>query len=155
MYKLFQVHLINNLMTIYSYIRIIKYNIKSLKIQATTLLVYLTVWLNTFQHKIVQDLALLFGDIVMRKMINDRGAYILMLLDIHFTFVSHKSITFVAVNSAKKYIAITVIAKCSINACPMYTRRIGTVNNICHKFKKKFCLVKNGICYEYKKYFSW
>lgn len=78
-----------------------------------------------------------------------------MLLNIHFTFVSHKSITFVAVNSAKKYIAITVIAKCSINACPMYTRRIGTVKGICHKFKKKFCLVKNGICYEYKKYFSW
>lgn len=74
MYKLFQVNLINNLMTIYSYIRIIKYNIKSLKIQATTLLVYLTVWLNTFQHKNVQDLALLFWDIVMRKMINDRGA---------------------------------------------------------------------------------
>lgn len=74
MYKLFQVNLINNLMTIYSYIGIIKYNIKSLKIQATTLLVYLTVWLNTFQHKNVQDLALLFGDIVMRKMINDRGA---------------------------------------------------------------------------------
>lgn len=74
MYKLFQVNLINNLMTIYSYIRIIKYNIKSLKIQATTLLVYLTVWLNTFQQKNVQYLALLFGDIVMRKMINDRGA---------------------------------------------------------------------------------
>lgn len=86
MYKLFQVNLINNLMTIYSYIRIIKYNIKSLKIQATTLLVYLTVWLNTFQHKNVQDLALLFEDIVIRKMINDRGAYILMLLNIHFTF---------------------------------------------------------------------
>lgn len=61
-----------------------------------------------------------------------------MLLNIHFTFVSHKSITFVAVNSAKKYIAITVIAKCSINACPMYTRRIGTVNGICHKLKKIF-----------------
>lgn len=119
------------------------------------LLVYLIVWLNIFQYKNVQYLVLFFGDIVMRKMINDCGVYILMLFDIYFIFVSYKSIIFVVVNFVKKYIVIIVIVKCFINVCFMYIWRIGIVNGICYKLKKKFCLVKNGICYEYKKYFSW
>lgn len=51
------------------------------------LLVYFIMWLNIFYNKNVQDLVLFFEDIVIRKMINDCGVYILMLFNIYFIFV--------------------------------------------------------------------